>query len=554
MPIIPTPPVQGAPPAIRSAVLRDFTGGLNYRDDSLQLAPNEVASAIDVDLSAQGGFQRRKSFRTLASTELDTTTPPRFLFNIAGDNNDGLLFVGGRDGSADDLSYFSTFSDNAGIAVERAFTHATTLGQTWSGALMKRVEANGDQNLYIHRDYQQPVQAWETDTNLHTEMGDPAASSGAGWNEDFAAPVGGFMPFASLLCAHHEYMFHADTNEDSTRHDSRIRWSHPGHPGDYRENDFIDVGEGQDNDRVTAMVSAFGALFIFKQRSVWMLSGYDTDSFSIERIATGVGAGNKNAATSSQYGVAFFDQNLGVHEITYMKGASGRTWIAQCTWQKLNPAITDKRITNTQHACMTWVNSKLYVSGLCIGGATVPNVTYVHDEQVSPAWWAYGVGFTMMCSWAGNNTPEKLVGVGPCFDGTTTNYDRVAIFDLTTSPTDSLDGGFTELDIAASLQTAWVAAGDPSLKKRFRRFSLVFDNLDISNTITVYAYKDWKTPNYRSYTIAGDWDGFSPIEQKNVRGGTIGTAYSASLVIQGPSNVEWGVNMITLRYIPQRIV
>lgn len=553
MPIIPTPPIQGSPPPIRSAVLRDFTGGLNFRDNASQLAANELSDEVNCDIGGQGGVSRRGSFRPLGASGITTANSPQFLFHIPDDTSNGYVLMGAQSatGPTDKLSYWTTITEGTAPAATRSFATASNDDEYWSGALMKPTEAPGDQYLYIHRDYLAKVQAFQTSDNLlHSEMTDAYGN----YNENFAAPGSGCMPKASIMAAHRDYMFHADCYENSLRRTARLRWSHPGHPGDYRANDFIDVGEGQDNDRISALVSNGSSLFVFKERSVWVLEGYSADTFSITRVASGIGCGNHNAAAYSQYGVTFFDRNLGMHQITFERVAGVRMWHANCLWLKLNAAITDGRITNTRQACVTWVGSKLYVSGLIEGGAAHANRTYMTDMQVGPGWVRYNVGFVNIGCYKPFGSPPLFMGIAP-FDGSqsgATNYDRLVIQGLNATLTDLLDGTH-EQSYVSYFQTSWITGGDASLKKRFRRFSMVFGNLATGHGFTVNSFKNWSFAADRTYTVDGDYVS-GTAEQKNVRGGTVGTGYAVALKVTGPNDRAWNVDQLTLRFIPQRIV
>lgn len=554
MPIIKTPPISGSPPAIRSAILRDFTGGLNFRDNASQLTANELSDLANCDIGGQGGVSRRSSFRPLGASAITVVNAPQFLFHLPDDVSNGYVFVGAQSatGPTDKLSYWQTLAEAQAPDATRSFVTASTNAYYWSAALMKPTVAPGDQYLYIHRDYLAPVQAFQTSDNLlHSEMGDPAVS---GYNENFGSPGAGKMPRASIMCAHLDYMFHADTYEGGLRRTARLRWSHPGNPGDYRALDFQDIGEGQDNDRISALVSYMGSLFVFKERSVWVVEGSSPATFSFKRIATGVGCGNKNAVAVSQLGLAFFDRVLGVHEIQFARINGHRFWHCVPMWQKLSPAIADGRITNTRQACMAWVGTKLFVSGLIEGGAAHANRTYMMDTIVGPGWTRYNVGFITIACYKPYNAPPQLMGSAP-FDGSqagATNYDRIAMQGLNATVPDQFDGTNNQ-SYSSYFQTSWVTGGDSSLKKRFRRFSMVFGNLATGHGFTVNAFRNWQFNLPRTYTVNGNYTSGN-VEQINVRGGTIGTGYAIALKVTGPTDRAWNVDQLTLRFIPQRIV
>lgn len=556
MPIIPTPPIHGSPPPISSAVLRDFTGGLNYNVDDLQLEANETIDCLDVVLSEEGGFRRRRGFRSLGVTGLSASVTPKYLFHFPATDN-GDILVGGQTTTPDDaLAVWQSgaVTDAGARSGLLTFTTDSTLAQTWSGALIKAVnDTLGNQALYIHRDYLSLVQKYRNNMTLSAELAD---SYGA-FNEDFAAPTNNHAPKASICCNHSNYLFHGDTYENSLRRTSRIRWSHPGQPGDYRANDYIDVGEGQDNDTITALVSAQGRLFIFKSKSVWVLDGFSAETFAMTKIAEGIGAVNKNAAQASIDGVVFFDRYLGLHKIT----ASNRTWNVVNMWNKLSKAIDRGDITGTANVTVACVGPRIYISGMLWQGAAHPNRTWVNDYRAGEAWWVYSVGFELMTSWTSSAGGRYLLTAGAFTNeggASTTYYNYPNMHAYLTGANQLSDVlGTTVVTYKGHLTTSWANGGDPSRKKRFRRFSMVFLNMAASSPFVVDAYRNWSidVPPVRTFSVAGTG---SPTasdfgQQINVRGGALGTAYSAAVRVTGPNDQNWVLNQITFRFVPRRI-
>jgi len=558
MPIIPTPPIQGSPPPISSAFLRDFTGGINLSADDLQLPKNQFADALDIDPDVKGGFVRRSSFRSLgnAGTTTDASKPVKFLYHYQNDTDNGYILMGNTDGTHDRLATWNSAAITDGGARTALLTFTTdadtTLSYRWSAALMARATTVTEQYLYIHRDYLTPTQTFQTDGTLHAELTDAFGN----YNDNLAAPAGGKSPKASLVCAHGSYLFHADVRENSVRHPARIRWSHPGQPGDYRTNDFIDVGEGQDNDRIVAMVSAQGRLFMFKHHSVWVLDGYSTETYAITKIADGVGIPNKACAAGYLDGVVFFDEAVGVMKITPMN----KGWKVEDMFSNISRAMDDGRLTDSRNVTLTTCGTKIAVSGMKWQGATRTNRTFIHDENVGDGWWVYSVGFSYLATFTGSAGRHFIMGAGPFTNegGASTTYQNfLAIQQVLSTDVDDRFDATNEVNYNGYLFTSWVDGGDPARKKRFRRFSLTFDAMATNKSFTVNAYRNWSVdiPPVRTFTVAGLGTATPGIagQQNNVRGGAMGTAYSAALKITGPNDVAWGVNQVTFRFVPKRV-
>lgn len=542
---------------MHSQILSDWSGGLNLSADDFQLARNETADCLDVDPSPLGGIERRSSFRSLGDSGLSTTDAPRFLYHFQSDSDDnGFILMGNTDGTHDYLTTWATgdITDGHARTQKRQFTTDSTLSNTWSAALVRpRVSVDHEVVLYIHRDRQAKVQTFQTDGLLHSEQ----TNSYGNYNEDFDNPLGGTCPYASLCCTHLDYLFHADTYENSIRRSSRIRWSHPAQPGDYRENDFVDVGDGHDNDVIRGLVSWANALFIFKERSVWVMTGYDVDTFAMTRLADNIGVSNKNCCIQTVNGVFFFDEWLGLQQIVQKGSAFG----IKPMWLSLNTAIDDGRLTLTKFATIGESGGKIYVSGMRWRGATNHNRTFVYDYMNDNGWWAYSVGFRLLRGFTSALGEKHIMGAGPFTNegGASTNYaNYLCIQGYLSSDVDDRFNASTEVTYTGHMTTAWVDGGDAGLKKRFRRFSMVFDNMAATSPFTVLSYRNWSntTPTARSYTVAGT---ATPSAadfgmQISKRGGAIGSGYSAALKITGPNDKAWGLNSVTFRFIPQRVI
>lgn len=557
----PVPP--GGPPPLRTVIIRDWSGGLNLGADDFQLPLNSTPDALDVDPSPLGGVERRASFRSLAASGLDTATKPKLLTYFQSNANaNGIIVMGGQDSLGhDNISVWSgtDISDGHAKTAIHQFTADSTLGRTWSAASMKPV--NGNENsirLYIHRDYLSVVQPMQNDGTLATALGDAYGN----YNEDLTAPAGGFMPKAVVMCAHLAYMFHATTYENSVIHHSRIRWSHPGQPEDYRANDYIDVGAGVSNDAIRALVSWGEALFIFKEHSVWVLTGYDANTFALTRLADNIGAANKNCAVAGANAVYFFDEFLGVHEIVRARTAQAG-YMIQPLWNDLNAAIDDGRLdaSTTSSAygpCMDMAGSRLYISGVKWRSATSPNRTYVYDTAMRNGWWPYSVGFWLVCGFIDANGEKRIMGAAPFTNegGASTTYlNFVCIQDYLSTDVDDRFNATNEVTYTGHIVTGWVDGGDAGMKKRFRRFNLVFDDMNAS--WTVLGYRNWSntTPTPRTFTVAGSGDAAAADYGRQIskRGGALGSGFSAALKITGPATKAWALNSVTFRYVPRRI-
>lgn len=556
MPEIHTPVVAGGPPPVRSIILRDFSGGLNLRDDPMQLPNNELPVMVDVEPTPAGGLKKRLAFQGSAAFTTNPAYELKGLWFAPNENTDGTILVGARDVTTgnDVLLVYSTTAFALGAAPDKklAFTTQSDHAQLWSGAFMKRVNnVTADNNFFIHRGGGTVSQAYLPATqSLSSEQTDAYGH----YNDNFANPGSGTNVVSRIICTHLEYLFHAGCFENGARHPARIRWSHPGEPGDYRTNDFIDVGEGNDNDSIRALVSAYGALFIFKERSVWMLTGFDSNTFALNQIAWGVGCQNMNGAAMGPFGLVFFDNYHGMQEISYRRGPSGRIWMAMPMWDKLRDALTDGRITfGPTGPQVCWVGPRLYVTNLFMGGRAR---TFVYDATIGTGWWTIGVGGSLCAAFNPEAQVPKLMLGDPYDNSGVQQKMHIAMQNVLPSErVDRMDGS-TASAFSGSFQTAWLTGGDASLKKRFRRFAVVFKNQPVDRPFVIQGFKNWQTATGgRTYNVLGTLlsgaaDSTTDI---NVRSGTLGSGYAASLIVTGIADRLWDIQQITVRFVPMRI-
>ena len=95
------------------------------------------------------------------------------------------------------------------------------------------------------------------------------------------------MPRAELNITHANKLFVANTYEDGTAYPNRVRWSHENRPEDWYQQDFIDIMAGGEGIRGLQVID--GQLLIFKSKAVYLLMGYDADSFQLVELSTTTG-------------------------------------------------------------------------------------------------------------------------------------------------------------------------------------------------------------------------------------------------------------------------
>jgi hypothetical protein len=190
---------------VRLLPLRDFTGGVNYRDDAFQLPLGQSPDLMNVELLPQGGMERRKSVRRLNPTTL-AATPSALLPYRKG----AQILV--QQGSTVAWGTSSgTFTSLGGVAPFDKPT-AGRMRSCETGSLTLHNES-----LYVCRNAEQNAFRWDGSA---TELLDASAA----WNDKVSTPLHGRFPKARYTVFHQGFVFTAWTVEGGTTYKNRVRW------------------------------------------------------------------------------------------------------------------------------------------------------------------------------------------------------------------------------------------------------------------------------------------------------------------------------------------
>lgn len=355
----------------------DFTGGLNFRADQFQLAPNESPSMLNVEIDPRGGVFSRAGYKAKHSTAIETSIPywnPKRLYNFKGTSPQIMLttgYVPSSPTSFDGAVYYSSGGNFtkmtaviSAVQVPMPVTNESGAAMTTWGTTLYMAPGLATANCY----------KWNVGDTNATAL----TASGPTW-QPYAQPTGGFMPRASLCVAHANKMFVADTYEDGVVYSNRLRWSHEGLPEDWMQEDYIDIEAGGDGIRGIFIVD--GQLLIFKPKAVYLLMGYDADSFQLVELSTSLGIDYPTQAVASDTGVYFFDYPNGLYYYT-------RNSIIDI-FDKIRPIIINNEVSaaGLKSISCSWVNQRLWLSlpyrDIDEGAPpTYPSVNLVYDPTI----------------------------------------------------------------------------------------------------------------------------------------------------------------------------
>ncbi len=339
-----------------------FSPGLRLDVDAFQLGDGESPDLLNVDLDPRGGVALRRAV-TAANQSSLFTTPIHSLFDFAKTDGTEQILVG-----SGLHTYFGTGST------------FTSIGTVWTVTSRQRATSFADA-LYIQNGTDAP-RKW---------TGSAVSNLTQTFNDNIQAPDNGDMPIAKCITAWQGYVWVANTFESATRFGSRVRFSHPNKPEDWRTDDFIDLDVGHDGDEITALVPLADRLLVFKNHSVHQISGDSPDNFAVNFVAS-VGTPSQEATCTTEYGVYFFSWPEGLH----FYGDRGVSF----QFDALFPAIRDGDIPDAFQSEITvgWLGRRVFV-GVPWGASTKNARTFVLTPGKGNGWTQYDLPLGPMLEW-----------------------------------------------------------------------------------------------------------------------------------------------------------
>ena len=573
--------------------VRDFTGGLNFRADQFQLADNESPFILNMDVDPRGGVFTRAGYKKKHTTQVSGNWNPKGLFNYKDASSPRIILNTGyevvnsvpTDGKIyqSSGSNFSTIQYSSGNDIAVKSPNGVGVTQ-WLDTLYLAVGKDASQ-----------MYKWNQNDTYATAL----LASGPTW-QPYQNPVGGYMPRAEHARAHANKLFVANTkelNNDATPtlvdYPNRLRWSHENRPEDWFQDDYIDIVAGGEGIRGLAIVD--GQLLIFKPKAVYLLMGYDVDSFQLVELSTTVGIQYPQHVVEGSGGAYFFDYPAGL--LFYNRNG------IQDLFSRLKPVIDTNRLNANKLTDLTlsYVNDRLWMSapfdvrntGIAVDYS---NMNFIFDPSIGRSG-----AFTMYqsASYANAATPSAISPYG-LLSGCDWTDDDGEIWHLMIHPDSNFKyvmyvDEFDYLDNVAQNQTDDIVEGDDLgdyttnyttswfyddryvQDKTFVRSLYVVRPVDEDTQIVVNVYHDFNNEDtVTSHTIdlmpvivGGIWGtglwgtaefGESNLREGIQRGGRLKRAKATQLEFVGPTALttgtvgrQWGLNSIAYKFKRRKV-
>jgi len=383
----------------------DFTGGLNLRADQFQLADNESPKMLNVETDPRGGVFSRAGYKKMHTEPVVTIGDPwnpKGLFDYRYASAPLIMLSTGfiDDGDIDGKVYHSSGGNYTKLQadafndIDVTSTNGASFTQ-WEDTLYIAI---GSDSSYMYK--------WKSGDAYATQL----LASGPTWQK-YEVPVGGYMPRAELTLAHANKLFVANTQEmndasptpELKSYPNRLRWSHENSPENWFQEDYIDITAGGEGIRSIRVVD--GQLLIFKPKAVYLLMGYDADSFQLVELTKVLGADYPQHTVEGSGGCYFFDYPNGL----YFYDRNG----IQDVFERIRPIIINREVNSlaTDQITLSFVRERVWVSmpykNMNEGTPPAfPSVNFIFDPSIGPRG-----AYTMFQTAKSFETEEELIGV-----------------------------------------------------------------------------------------------------------------------------------------------
>jgi len=468
------PPASSGEP-YRYEELSDFTGGLNLRSDQTSLGPSESPAMLNVEVDPRGGIARRDAIDALNASVLGEILRISSHHETGGTNQ---ILAAAKDSSNTGLYY------GTGGNFTRINTSASGSGVALAGHVLPSFVTFNDATYISNGAF------FETDKSAVKWTG---ANSASVLTPDIDGTAGHF-PLARSSCTWGERVWAANTTEGGTNYPNRIRWSQINNAEIWEADSWIDVDVGEHGDHITAIVPNGDRLLIFKENAIYVLLGWDADSFSVINLTRVAGSIDDCIPVASPMGVFFWYGQEGVYLVT--------TESLDYMFHPIKPAITRSQLTFTGIPSLMWHDNRLWVSVDFQSGDGIQNANQVNRRNVfvydpslgeTGSWTRFDINARDLFAYKPpGGTHLGLAATSDVASSVTTAaFTRVCKVDID-ADVDDYTGAPSNSQIHSFYQTRWLEGNRPTFNKRWGKTRTV---LLADNTVAIQMkiYKDYNT-------------------------------------------------------------
>jgi hypothetical protein len=370
------------------------------------------------------------------------------------------------------------------------------------------------------------------------------------------------MPTAEYIYVHANKMFAANTIENTVLYPNRLRWSLENAPENWASADYIDINGGGNG--ITGLAVVNGNLVIFKPRAIYVLFGYDSDTFQLVEISTELGVHSKQQIAQTENGVYFYVRNKGIY---FYNGSS-----VQYMFDNLEPMFSNSYVNNSvnDEITLSYVGKRIWLSlpyTESAGSVSHATINFVLDPGINDGVYTAfkhhdGSGLIGGCEWVDGTQNDYSLMLHP----TQPYVIKVDLYDEYNDSTSN-----TLVPFSSYYRTKWQDGGNYVTKKMWRRPDFVIKESAIPSNIGVTVFHDYAEGDStarRQFSItqspvatgmlwgSGIWGSLwssGTVSSIVKTGSNLGLARTVQIEFTGPLGQAWGINSIGYKYQSRRV-
>ena len=423
-------------------------GGLNDQLSAIEIQDNEASDIQNVIFDTGGAIKKRFGFLTIPNNPVEKVSTGSVVALT------GLGF------------YQKNNSNKYVVAITNNDGKATAMKKTWNAGAALGSWDNIDAAILplSYTNNNLPDFAVAEDnlviTIPATAQNKPFKYTGSGKVSFLTTDTD--CPEATIVEYHKNHLFLAGDDDFP----SRIYFSALDDITNYTATDFFDV-QTADGTKTRGLVSAYDSLYVFKDKSMWRLSGQERDTFILQKMVDGIG-------TLSQQSIAV------VNNIIYFTTAQGDKAVYDGAYtvkyisSKISNTISDLNLTRSLYALGINFDDNFY-SSISDGGSATNNLVLLFDTIYNA--WTQFVGINANAWCIAQDSNEQDVLIFGDYSGYAYSYPSANYF----------DGNVITDPIIAFYQTKWFRYSDIALGDKYWRLLKTYALSETTTNTLLYA-------------------------------------------------------------------
>ena len=494
-------------------------GGLNDNLSTTEIEDNEATEINNIIFDVGGAITKRHGFINIP--------PPRMYIVSTGavattkaitgikfykkDSGSRFLFaIGNADGEA--IAWKKNYNATSG-PVSGAWDNVTgtTLGSTYTNNYQPDFTIASDSIVFTTGQSQIPW-VW-SGSGICTKLVVPPYNAATG----------------SIVKFHKNQLFVAG---DSS-YPSRVYFSDLGDITYFYRTDFFEV-ENNDGSKIRGMIPAFDSLYIFKDNSIWRLSGDERDSFVLQQMVNGIGT-LSNASIKVVNNYIYF--TTAQNDIAIYDGAYTCKFISQKIRGTVGNLSFGRATNNVGVAFSTYkYNDFDYYVSTSTSSSTTNNRILLFDTQYSA--WSVFSGMNACSMAVGDDDSFKNALYFGDYNGYVLRYPSTNYIDGSVAT----EGVVASVAISSTYASKWFKYADVALGDKYWRVLKTYWLNSDGTTVKAECASDYESVG-KVYQIdltgSGDkWDN----ALWNV------ALWGGDSIIIGRNEIEKGVNMFKVKF------